>query len=179
MVRRTASGDGEEAHNEVIRRLTAASLLLLAVSLVAEPAKKRVFNREEAMIRRMPTRFAETWNAHAMEAMAELFTEDADFVTVGGIRLKGRARIRDEHAKRHEMQFKESVMTVRSVDVRFLKPDVALVHVDWGMERDRDPDGTSRSPRNGVMSWVVVRQRDEWRIASAHNTNARETSTNP
>jgi uncharacterized protein (TIGR02246 family) len=114
-----------------------------------------------------------------MEAMAELFTEDADFVTVGGIRFKGRARIRDEHAKRHEMQFKESVVTVRSVDVRFLKPDVALVHVDWGMERDRDPDGTSRAPRNGVMSWVVVRQRDEWRIASAHNTNVREASTKP
>jgi uncharacterized protein (TIGR02246 family) len=153
--------------------------LLLGVALVAEPVKKRVFNREEATIRRTATRFAETWNAHDMDAMSELFAEYADFVDVGGARLKGRARIRDGHAKRHEMQFKESVLTVRSVDVRFLKPDVALVHVEWGMERDRDPDGTSRAPRNGVMSWVVVRQRDDWRIASSHNTNARAASITP
>jgi uncharacterized protein (TIGR02246 family) len=156
------------------RRLFAVAVaaVAFAVPLVAEPLNDKP-------ILGLANRFRLAWNTHDMTAMAKLFTEDADFVDVGGIRLKGRARIRDEHAKRHEMQFKESVMTVRSVDVRFLKPDVALVHIDWVMERDRDPDGTSRAPRNGVMSWVVVRQRDEWRIASAHNTNVREASTNP
>jgi uncharacterized protein (TIGR02246 family) len=159
------------------RRLFAVAALALAVPLSAAPRK--VINRDEGTIRRMATRSAETWNAHDMDAMAELFMEDADFVNVGGIRLKGRARIRDEHAKLHEMQFKDSVLTLRSVDVRFLKPDVALVHIDWRMEGDRDPDGTSRAPRDGVMSWVVVRQRDDWRISSAHNTHVRGESTNP
>jgi uncharacterized protein (TIGR02246 family) len=158
----------------VTRRLTAASVLVvLAAALFGEPVKKRVINRDEATIRRMATRFAETWNAHDMDAMAELFAEDADFVNVAGMRLKGKRQIRDEHAKRHEMQFKESVLSVRSVGVRFLKPDVALVQIDWRMEGDRDPDGTSRAPRTGIVSWVVLREANEWRIVSSHNTNVR------
>jgi uncharacterized protein (TIGR02246 family) len=164
----------------VIRRLSAAwVLLLLGVALFAEPVKKRVFDREEATIRRTATRFAETWNAHDMDAMSELFAEDADFVDVGGERLKGRERIRTEHAKRHRMQFKESVLTVRSVSVRFLKPDVAVAHVEWKMEGDRDPGGTSRPTRQGVMSWVVTKDNGLWRIASSHNTNVRAASTTP
>jgi uncharacterized protein (TIGR02246 family) len=163
----------------VIRRLAAASLVLLAVSLVGEPSRKKVFNRDEATIRRMATRFAETWNAHDMAVMAELFTEDADFVNVGGERLKGRERIRDAHAERHQMQFKESVLTVRSVGVRFLKPDVAVAHIEWKLEGDRDPGGTTRAPRQGLMSWVVTRDDGHWRIASAQNTNLVPVSPTP
>jgi uncharacterized protein (TIGR02246 family) len=169
----TAARAGEEADDEVIRRLLAAAAVLLMVPLSAEPLK--VINREEATIRRMATRFAETWNAHDMDAMAVLFADDADFVSVGGVHLKRRQQIRDEHATLHQMQFKGSTLTVEGVTVRFLKPDVALAHIDWRIEGDRDPDGTSRAPRTGVMSWVVVRKANEWRIASSHNTNVRET----
>jgi uncharacterized protein (TIGR02246 family) len=176
VVRRPAADDREEADDKMTRRLFAVAMLALAAPLSAAPRK--VINRDEATIRRMATRFAETWNAHDMTAMAELFAEDADFINVAGTRWKGRRQIREEHAQLHEMQFKESVLTVQSVSVRFLKPDVAVVHVDWGMDRDRGPDGTSRPPRNGVMSWVAVRQGGEWRIISAQNTNVREASTN-
>lgn len=149
------------------RRLSAGiAFVALAVPLFAEPLK------DDAILG-LANRFRVDWNSHDVTAMAELFTADADFVNVAGMRLKGRRQIRDEHVKSHRMQFKDSVVTFRAVDVRFLKPDVALVHIDWRIEGDRDSDGTSRAPRNGVMSWVVVRQRDEWRIASSHNTNVR------
>ena len=142
------------------------AVITFTIPLVAEPLK------DDAIIG-LANRFRLDWNTHDVTAMAELFTADADFVNVAGMRLKGRQQIRDEHVKSHKMQFKDSVLTFQSVDVRFLKPDVALVHIDWRIEGDRDSDGTSRAPRNGVMSWVVVRQRDEWRIASSHNTNVR------
>jgi uncharacterized protein (TIGR02246 family) len=127
----------------------------------------------------MATRFAETWNLHDMTAMAALFAEDADFVNVGGMHWKGRDQIRKEHARSHELQFKESVLTVENVSVRFLKPDVALAHIEWWMKGDRDPDGTSRPPREGVMSWVLVKRGGVWRVASSHNTNVRISAAPP
>jgi uncharacterized protein (TIGR02246 family) len=127
----------------------------------------------------MATRFAETWNQHDMTAMATLFAEDADFVNVVGMYWKGRDQIRQEHARLHGLQFKESVLTIRSVTVRFLNPDVALAHIKWALEGERDSDGTSRPRREGVMSWVVTKREGEWQIASSHNTNARPASTNP
>jgi uncharacterized protein (TIGR02246 family) len=158
------------------RRLSAGAVAIAAVAfaitLAAEPLK------DDAILG-LANRFRLDWNTHDTTAMAELFTADADFVDVAGTHWKGRRQIRDEHVKSHRMQFKDSVLTFRSVDVRFLKPDVALVHIDWRIEGDRDSDGTSRAPRNGVTSWVVVRQRDEWRISSAHNTHARGESTKP
>jgi uncharacterized protein (TIGR02246 family) len=171
VVRRTASGPGEKARDEMIRRLLRASPLVLAASLAAEPVK--VLDREEGAVRRMATRFAETWNAHDIEALAELFAEDADFVNVAGTRLKGRAQIRTEHAQRHEMQFKDSTLTIRGVAVRFPRSDVAIAHVEWAMKGDRDSDGTSRPPREGVMSWTVVKEGAAWRIAASHNTDVR------
>jgi len=40
--------------------------------------------RDEAIVRRMATRFAEAWNKHDMTELASLFAEDADFVNVAG-----------------------------------------------------------------------------------------------
>lgn len=161
----------------MIRRLFAGFSLFSAVALLAQPVKG--FDRDGGAIRRMATRFAETWNAHDMEAMSALFTDDADFVNVAGMHWKGREQIRKEHARLHELQMKESTVTVRAVDVRFLKPDVALAHIEWKIEGDRDPDGTSRQPREGILSWVVTKRAGEWRIAAAQNTNLRTQGTNP
>jgi uncharacterized protein (TIGR02246 family) len=127
--------------------------------------------QDEAAIRGLAKRWEEAWNSHDMVAMATLLTDDADFVNVGGIHWKGREQIEREHAKRHQMQFKESVWTTREVQVQFLRPDLALVHIAWGMHGDRDPDGTPRKPRQGVFTWVMLKDRDGWRIRAAHNTN--------
>jgi uncharacterized protein (TIGR02246 family) len=146
-----------------------------AIFLLSGPAfgQTRAVNPDEAAIRRMATRFAETWNEHDMDGMADLFSDDADFVNVGGERLHGRQRIRDVHAQRHRMQFRESVLTIQTVVVRFLEPDVAVAHIAWDLKGDRDADGTSRAPRQGLVSWVVTKRQGTWRIESAHNTNVR------
>jgi uncharacterized protein (TIGR02246 family) len=86
---------------------------------------------------------------------------------------KGREQIRNEHARIHEMQMKESTLTIHAVSVRFLKPDVGLAHIEWGLQGDRDPDGTSRPPREGVTSWVVQKRGQDWLVAASHNTNIR------
>jgi uncharacterized protein (TIGR02246 family) len=125
---------------------------------------------EERKIRATVALWEHAWNNHDMKALAALFTDDADFVNVGARHWKGRTAIQAQHASRLE-QFIESVWTTKGVTVQFLKPDLALAHITWGMRGDKDPDGTPRQPRDGLFTWVVVRQRGHWLVRAAQNTN--------
>ena len=57
--------------------------------------------------------------------------------------------------------------------LKFLTPDVAVAHVKWGMRGDRDPDGTPRQPRHGVMMQVLMKRDGKWAVVAAQNTNVR------
>ena len=125
---------------------------------------------DEAQIRAIATSWESAWNAHDMKGLVALVTADADFVNVGGKHWKGRDQIEAEHTLRLS-QFQESTWTTKGVTVQFLKPDIALVHVRWGIVGDRDPDGSLRKPREGVFTWIVTNQSRRWQIRAAQNTN--------
>ena len=116
---------------------------------------------DEELIRELARRWEQAWNAHDMAAMATLVSEDADFVNVWGMHWQGRARIEQEHAERHRAQFKDSRWITRELRVQFLKPDVALVHLAWAMQ----------PPREGLFTWIMLKERGKWLIRAAHNTN--------
>ena len=115
--------------------------------------------------------WGQAWNRHDMKAMAALFTEDADFINVAGHHWKGRQEIEAKHTERL-VQFNDSTWTTRAATVTFLKPDVALVHVSWGLKGDTDPDGAVRKPREGVFTWVALKLDGRWQIRAGQNTNA-------
>ena len=75
-----------------------------------------------------------------------------------------------EHAERHKVRFKNSVWTTKHVNVQFLAPDMALVHVDWQTRGDLDFDLKPWPPRNGIFSWLVVKNAGSWRIRAVRNT---------
>jgi uncharacterized protein (TIGR02246 family) len=126
---------------------------------------------DEAAIRSAAQGWQDAWNRHDMTALHDLFADDADLVTVSGLRWTGRDRIEREHARLHDFQFKGSVWTNLGVDVRALAPGVALAHIRWAMRGDRDADGAPRAPREALFTWVLVQRSGEWRIGAAHNTN--------
>jgi len=127
-------------------------------------------SQDEALIREVARRWEEAWNRHDMAAMSALVSDDADFVNVWGMHWRGRAQIEREHAERHRTQFATSVWRTRALRIQFLKPAVALVHLDWEMGGGRDPDGTPRPPRQGLFTWIMLKEPGRWRIRAAHNT---------
>ena len=153
--------------------LCKATLGLLRVS----PEGMHVLGGEESpegANRALAVAFEAAWNRHDMHAFGAMLTIDADWVNVAGIRWKGREEIEREHAARHGGPvFKDSVWTTRGITVSILKPDLAVVHIEWSIRGDRDPDGTPRQPREGVLSWVTVKDGSVWRIRAGHNTNKR------
>ena len=116
--------------------------------------------------------FEKAWNTHDMRFLDAIVTDDIDWVNVDGGRGRGRQAIVGGHARVHATpKFKDSQLSVRRVEVAALRPDVAVVHVYWGMQGDRDNDGTARPPREGVFTWVTVNDGKSWRIRASHNSN--------
>jgi len=128
---------------------------------------------DEQAIRQLAQQYETGWNTHDMDLLGHMRTDDSDFVTVTGEHRKGREASMTQLAEQHRTQFRESTWTNEQVSVQFLGPDIALVHIDWAIEGDRDADDTPRLPRKGIFTWVVIKEGREWKLRAAHNTNKR------
>jgi uncharacterized protein (TIGR02246 family) len=127
---------------------------------------------DRAAIAQTVADFLNAWNRHDAHAFAETFTEDADFTNVAGDHDQGRAHIEAFHAPMFNSTFKDSHQTASIRSIRFLRPDLAAVDVDWEMTGARSPDGTPRPLRKGLLNWVMAKQRDgSWLIQVMHNTD--------
>jgi uncharacterized protein (TIGR02246 family) len=95
---------------------------------------------DEASVRAVVMRQAETWNRHDAKAYADLFATNADSVNVLGWRWKGREEINRKLTAAHQHMFKDSTLTITDVQIRFLTPEVAGTpagHPDLGSAKTR------------------------------------------
>lgn len=130
--------------------------------------------KDEKILSEMPVKWEHWWNIHNMDSMGTLLRDDIDFVTIAGTWLKGKREAVELHKKNHETIFKTSKWTTDSVALRFIKPDVAIIHIKWGISGDFDPDGTPRNPRHGIFTWIATKENNEWLLLAVHNVNVRE-----
>ncbi len=116
--------------------------------------------------------FADSWNRHDMQALAALFTEDADFVNVIGMHWHGRSEIEARHVDVHRTIFRNSTLHTLDHSLRLLSPGVVLAHINWEMAGHENPPGATFAPgvRHGVITGVFVEQEGRWLIAAFHNT---------
>ncbi len=55
--------------------------------------------------------------------------------------------------------------------VRFLHPGLAVVHWSWAIQGDKNPDGSPRPQRFGLMTMVAEKRKGRWLVVAAQNTN--------
>lgn len=122
---------------------------------------------DEAAILALFERQNAAWAAGDAEAYATVFTPDADYVTWIGTHFKGRAAIRDSHTPLFAKYLKNTHLEGEITQLRFLTPDVALVHGRGWMLKPRQRR-TRRAMK--VQTTVVVREHGEWLIAAFQNT---------
>ena len=153
--------------------------LLTAIALIGELAlaRAKASSNDREAIKIIAMTFQDAWNRHDMKALTALVARDVDFVTAGGRLLKNQKEFEEHHVGAHQMQFKQSVLTFGEADIKFISPKIALVHFEWAMKGDKDPDGTPRQPRQGIFTWVVKKENGKWLIIAAHNTNSRARLT--
>lgn len=126
---------------------------------------------DEADIRKLETEQEEAWNRHDAKAYANLFTAEGDCVNVVGWRWKGRAEIEKKLTDAYVFVFRESVLTVKEVDIKFPAPEMAVAHVRWTMVGARTPKGLPQ-PQQGIQLQVLQKQAGKWLIAAFQNTNS-------
>jgi hypothetical protein len=49
----------------------------------------------------------------------------------------------EHHARIHQIQFKQSILTNKEAHIKLINPEVAIVHIEWVITGDKDPDGTT------------------------------------
>ena len=131
---------------------------------------------DEQAVRHIETMWDEAWNRHDAAGLAELLVEDVDFVNVTGAWFKGRAQFKERMAKTHQGIFKNSQRRTLETRVKFLSPEIAVVHARWEMSGLSSPDGSSLKPWQGIITRVVKKWGDTWKVVAAHNVDVADAS---
>jgi uncharacterized protein (TIGR02246 family) len=116
-------------------------------------------------------RIIDAWNRHDMDAFANLFTEDADFVNVRGVRWIGRHAIREAHAASHATIFRSSQLSLRESSVRFLRPDIAVARSVTEVTGQVNASGEVLPPRSAMLTLIMMNMEGMWMIVVAQNTD--------
>ncbi|GIO16094.1 hypothetical protein J19TS2_56490 [Cohnella xylanilytica] len=120
-------------------------------------------------------RLSEAWNRADGEAYGLCFTEDADYVTFMGQRLKGRRQIADVHQMLFNGPLKGSMLKSSAesgAELRFLSPEVAIVHAIG--EAQLASPAQDPNDRGSINTNVVVKAGGEWKITAFHNCRIQE-----
>ena len=106
-------------------------------------------------------KYMAVWNAYDAKAYGDILTADATWVSLRGGYKQGRQQLVE--ARGHaQAQFEGKIgFTADKVETAFLKPDVALIFIQYS--------GRGDEPVAGVVSLVAVKQGDAWRIRSGQN----------
>ena len=153
------------------RRNNLFAFALLALSLLCSPAgyaqTPQPANKDEAAIRQVVKQVEDAWNAHDGKAFAAPFATDADYVVVNGMYTKGRADIERGHTGIFSTIYKDSRNAATIKSVRFLRPDVAVAHVEWNLEFKMNGE-TQKGHAMNTM--VLTKEGGKWSIAVFQNT---------
>lgn len=115
------------------------------------------------------------WNAHSADMLMSLFDESMDFVNVLGMHHRSAASLRQEYQHIFATFMKNTTIRMRPNDARLLSPDIAVAHAHWEMTgMAKVPGWNSPDVRRGVMTYVLVRRGDKWKISAAQNTDVQE-----
>jgi uncharacterized protein (TIGR02246 family) len=132
-----------------------------------EKTKTSDANKDEAAIRQVVRQVQDGWNTHDGKAYAEPFAEDADYVIVNGLRAKGREEIEKGHIELFTGFYKDSRNIAAVQSIRFLRKDVAVVHVEWSLEFQKN--GETKKVR-AMNTMIMVKENGKWEIVAFQNT---------
>lgn len=113
--------------------------------------------------------FIAGWNLHDVTMFAKDFDDDADFTNVLGMSRNGKAAIISLHEPLFKTIWSTSHQVITDHKIRFIKPDVAAVDARWTLTGLKDKDGLNRSPRTGLLSFIMTKNNGQWKIAVMHN----------
>jgi len=121
---------------------------------------------DEAAMRESVKQLETGWNTKSGAVFAKPFAEDADYVVINGMYFKGRTAIETAHQRIFDTIFKDTKISLTVKQIRFLRPDVAVVHVNGHR------DGPAKElTGDAILTLVMTKEQHGWTIAAFQNTS--------
>jgi uncharacterized protein (TIGR02246 family) len=106
-----------------------------------------------------------------MDAFAELFAVDTEFLNVVGLWWKGRPAIKGAHEFTHQTMFRNSRLNIHGVKARFPMPGFAIARCRWKLADHLAPDGAAYPARMGILVYTLQQAGGARRIIDSQNTD--------
>lgn len=155
--------------------MTAFLLLLNALSVVVQGSTTT--SPDESRIRQILIEEESAWNRGNAKDYAAHFEENGGFTNVAGTVIFGRQGFEARHGQLFATAFKDTHISFTVRNIRFVRPDVAIVDVDTAMTGYKAlPPGVRAAPDGTVqtrLQQVMVKERGDWWIASYHNVDVK------
>ena len=148
---------------------------LFCFVLISVPTVVAQTKQDEEALRGLPRAFAAAFAKHDAHELAQIMSDDVDFVTVGLNWLQGREVFEKYHERLLKGRFSEISHSVLDTHVRMIRPDIAIVRHSWAVKGDKNPDGSVREPRFGLMTMVAEKRAGKWLVVAVQNVNANTT----
>ena len=139
--------------------ILSAAIISLALAPLCT-ATINVLTPDEFAIRKWISDYTVAWNKHDARSLALLFREDADFVGGSGGVFRGRSQIERLMAEEFSAPLKEWKLTNAIEDIRFLKPDIAIVNGTY--EATGIGSNAQSAPLKGLYTVIMGKERGQW-----------------
>jgi uncharacterized protein (TIGR02246 family) len=128
-----------------------------------------------AAINAVVAEMTEGFNKHDAVAVSRVYTLDAEFTNVLGMTVKGAAEIEKFLASAFRTRLKAATLKTMDVTVRFIRRDVAVVHVTSQISGFLNPNGATEPPHSEFSIRVFQRENGIWLVGAFHNTTVAAT----
>ena len=154
-------------HRALLMSIAAAAI----VGLLTTGSAQSVGSREdEESIKKVITEMTDGFNEHDAKAATRMYMPDADFVSVRGESAKGN-EVEEKLRAILATRAKAATLKTLNVKIRFIRLDVALVHVTNELRGLVAASGQNLPPHEEISLRVFVKEKDgEWHIAAFQNT---------
>jgi len=142
-------------------------ILICAATFVFAQEKNSKMSKDEAAIRANVEQMAKGWNMKSGAEFAKPFAEDADYVVVNGAHIKGRAANAAGHQQIFDTIYKDSRNAGTVKQIRFVRLDVAVVHVEWNLSFKVNGE---EQKGHALSTMVMTKEKGKWSIAAFQNT---------
>lgn len=144
-----------------MRMLTTVAIWLVAASSFASVRALPQEPADERAITQLIADRQAAWNAGDPKAYGRLLTDDADISSATGRTARGRNAVVHLYEVQRAGAYAGASTRTSVMQIRFIRPDVAVVDADFENSGLRD----SSAPSKGKIFFVVVKQ-SEWLIAA-------------
>ena len=153
-----------------MKNITNIILVLIFTAIgIAAQEKAKVSDKavDEAAIRANVEQMQKGWNMKSGAEFAKPFAENADYVVINGMHIKGRAEIAKGHQNIFDTVYKDSSLVITAREIRFLRTDVAVVHAESNLTFKA---GGEEKKGSGIITLLMTRENGKWEIAAFQNT---------